>query len=204
MKNPRLSTYFPAYSDQDFLGKAKQILAGISSPVFVNPNPAVQTLTAGIDNYAVKLTAAANLGRNEVAEKNAARQEVEDMLVQLAPYVMNIANGDMVILTASGFTVEKAREPRYITNPGNVTLSNGITSGCLVAAVKSVGNARSYVHEICDTPPAADTVWTAVPTTTAKYTYTELTPGKQYWVRVAAIGARQQKAYSPVNSMFVQ
>jgi hypothetical protein len=82
--------------------------------------------------------------------------------------------------------------------------ANGISSGQLQAAVKTVNGAGVYIHEICAEQPGDNTVWTSTSTTTSKYTFKGLQPGKQYWVRVAAVGARQQVAYSPVASQFVQ
>jgi hypothetical protein len=66
------------------------------------------------------------------------------------------------------------------------------------------GNANSYLHEIADTLPTDSTVWTKFPSGNSQFTFTSLTPGKQYWVRVAAIGFRNQVAYSTVATQFAQ
>ena len=126
------------------------------------------------------------------------------MLRQLGLSVMAQANGDEKTLVTSGFTLTKTREPRYITNPGNVVLSNGITSGTMVSTVKAVKGGKSYVHEIATTLPVDDTVWTTNTSSTSSFVFSNLTPGKQYWVRVAVIGARHQKAYSTVSTWYAQ
>ena len=201
----RVSISFLRYSDAGFEGKGKHILACITGNTsFPEPNPSVTALTDAVTDYSTKRIAAANLGRIEVAAKNAARETLEIMLEQLGNYVMNVANGNVEMLTGSGFTLIKEREPRYITNPGGVTLSNGVTSGTLVASVVAVPGAGGYIHEISEQAPTENQVWVSAVTTTSRYTYTNLLPGKQYWVRVAAIGARKQIAYSTVATQFAQ
>ena len=114
---------------------------------------------------------------------------------------MFIANGDEAVLISSGFTLAKAPQPRKLDNPGNVELVYGITAGALISSIIK-RNATSFVHEIADVLPAEDTTWTSYPSSTSQFTFTDLTPGKQYWVRVAAIGNRKQIAYSTTATQF--
>jgi predicted phage tail protein len=117
---------------------------------------------------------------------------------------MNVALDNAAMLTSSGFTLYKPAEPVYIDNPGNVTISNGITSGELVVSVDTVKGAKSYLHQIATELPNGTTNWTSASTSRSKFTYSNLQPGRQYWVRVAVIGSRQQIAYSPVATQFAQ
>jgi hypothetical protein len=160
-------------------------------------------LQAAIATYTTDLTAAADLGRVNVANKNQSRQVLTEVLVQLGRYVTYVAAGDENILVASGYTVSKDPQPRHLENPGTVTLSNGNTSGTIVSMVKK-GNAYSYLHEITDVLPTESIVWTKLPSNSKQFTFTNLIPGKQYWVRVAAIGYRNQVAYSTVATLFAQ
>jgi hypothetical protein len=74
----------------------------------------------------------------------------------------------------------------------------------MVASVKTVTGASSYRHEISAEMPTEKTLWESTVTTRAKFTYNNRTPGKQYWVRVAAIGTDGQVSYSPVATQFAQ
>ena len=205
MRLQKITLSFRPYSDADFLKLAVFILKSMTgNPAFTDPIPTIAEVQAGVTNYSEWLSAASGLGRNNVAQKTKARFDLEALLQQLGMYVMYVANGDAAILTSSGYMLTKMPEPSYISNPGNVTLKNGVTSGELVDLVKNVDAARVYFHEISDTAPTEATVWTRNQSSKARFVFTALTPGKQYWVRVAAVGSGEQLAYSSVATQFVQ
>lgn len=202
---PRILISFGNYTDADFKEKAGYILNCMTkNPHFGAPVPPLTALKDAIDAYSVALKAAAGLDRVKVAEKNQARVVLEQLLTQLGMYVMYVANGDAFVLASSGFTPGKTPEPGKLANPGNVTLSNGVTGGQLVSSVKSTKYAKVYSHEITDQLSGDSTAWSATHTTTCKFVFNGLVPGKQYWVQVAAIGTANQVTYSPVATLFVQ
>jgi len=204
MRSPKINICFTGYGDSGLLNKANHIVASMTiSGAFVTPVPTLAEVQNAIDAYSASLVAAAALGRVNVATKDQNRETLELLLAQLGRYVMYIAAGDYNILVNSGFTVSKDPQPRYLQNPGNVVLGNGITTGTMTSTIKR-GNATSYVHEITDVLPTENTVWIKYPSSTAQFVFTNLTPGKQYWVRVAAIGYRNQVAYSNIASQFAQ
>jgi hypothetical protein len=174
------------------------------NPACPNPVPTLEEVTEAVTLYSKSLTAAAGKDQVMVAEKNQRRQELEELLGKLGLYVMFAAMGDTAALTSSGFTLVKDREPRYIVNPGNVTLLNGVSSGQLESRVKTQSAARSYLHQITDSEPAENTVWDIRTASTSKYVFSDLQPGKKYWIRVAVSGAGDQVAYSSIGSMYVQ
>ena len=205
MRTPKVSTSFTSYSDANLETKAQLILASMTgNPAFASPIPNLTELQAAVTQYSTNLVAAAALGRTNVANKNASRHQLENLLGQLGMYVMYIANGDEAILTSSGYSLLKSPEPSYITNPGNVTLSNGITTGQIISVVKAVTGAKSYLHEICTEPPTAATVWISNPSSRRQFTFTDLVAGTQYWVRVGVTGSGEQLAYSAVANQFAQ
>lgn len=205
MRLPRLTTSFSAYSDANLETKAQAILASMTGNLyFPDPVPNIAELQTAITNYSNALIAAASLGRDNVASKNACRKLLVTALVQLAAYVTYAANGNETALISSGFTLAKNPEPRYITNPGSVTLSNGVTAGQLVSSVPRVNGASSYLHEICAEQPTEQTVWTSNASSRSQFVFKGLLPGKKYWVRVGALGSGDQLAYSPVASQFAQ
>lgn len=206
MKMQKISTSFGNYSDANLEQKAEYIHEQMTANAgyFPTPDPTLAALKDAIAAYSTALVAAAGLDRTLVALKNEKRQSLEVILAKLAMYVMNVALGNVAMLTASGFTLLKQGEVQYITNPGNVTITNGITSGELVASVPSVKGARSYLHQISTVAPTDSTQWQTATTSKSKFTYSDLEPGKQYWIRVAVIGSRGQIAYSPVATQFAQ
>ena len=205
MKLQKVSISFSKYSDADFETKAEHIVGSMTgNPAFVSPIPTLADVQAAVTKYSADLVAAAGLGRLNVAEKNKSRQQLELLLTQLGMYVMYIANGDAAILTSSGYSLTKEPEPAYVTNPGNVTLTNGVTSGQLIGTVKNVKAALGYLHEITEAEPVDATVWNSTPSSRSSFVFKNLQPGKKYWVRVGAIASGEQLAYSTVASQFAQ
>jgi hypothetical protein len=204
MKKQKINLSYRSYSDSAFLNKAGHIVSSMTNNIyFSNPVPPLADVQDALDAYSTALVAAADLGRVNVANKNKAREVLEKLLAQLGMYVMYVANGDVLILTSSGYTLSKSPEPRYIENPGNVTLTNGITSGEIIGAVKNVATS-GYTFEITDTLPTEETIWLSTPSSKSQFTFKNLVAGKQYWIRVAALGKRSQVAYSTVATMFAQ
>lgn len=205
MKTQKINISFSAFGDADFEQKAQAILSSMTNnPAFPNPIPTLQEVTDAVAQYSADLVAAASLDRTAVARKNKSRTLLQNLLRQLAMYIMYIANGDVTILTSSGFTLSKLPEFNYITNPGNVTLANGVSTGVMEVSVKTVKGAKGYVYQIAREEPVTEAEWQSTNSSRSKFTYTNLQPGKRYWVRVAATGSGEQIAYSPVVSQFVQ
>ena len=201
----RVSIYFNNYTDVNFQKKGNDIYDSLNgNELFTNLAPPLPEVRLALDKYMADLAAAATYDRNAIAWKNKSRGGLDAVLKQLGLSVMTEANGNEAMLITSGFTLSKQREPRYITNPGNVTLSNGITSGQMVSTIKAVAGGMSYVHEITSQFPVDETMWVANATSASKFVFNNLVPGKQYWVRVAVIGGRNQKAYSNVATWFAQ
>lgn len=196
---------FSRYTDVNFQKKGNDIYDSLNgNELFTNLAPPLPAVKIALDKYTADLAAAATYDRNAIGWKNQSRADLDAVLRQLGLSVMTEANGNEAMLITSGFTLSKQREPRYIANPGNVTLSNGITSGQMVSVIKAVAAGMSYVHEITSQFPVDDTMWVAHASSASKFVFTNLVPGKQYWVRVAVIGGRNQKAYSTVGTWFAQ
>jgi len=201
----KISIYFNNFTDVNFQKKGNNIYDSLNGNVlFSNLVPPLPDVKIALDKYAADLAAAATFDRNAVARKNKSRGELDAVLKQLGLSVMAEANGDETMLISTGFTLTKQREPRYIINPGNVMLSNGITSGQMVSTIKAIPAGTGYVHEIASEFPANDSMWATNTSSTSKFVFNNLIPGKQYWVRVAVIGSRNQKAYSNVATWFAQ
>lgn len=205
MKTFKVNVSFSRLSDADFLNKAEHILQSMTgNPAFPNPVPTLADVQAAITKYSADLVLAQGLGKVNVANKNQSRQALEKLLTQLGMFVMFVANGDETILISSGYTLTKMPEPNHIDNPGNVELSNGITSGQMVSMVKGQRAVKSYLHQIASELPTENTVWDSNATSRSKFVFTDLQPGKQYWVRVAVIGGNEQTAYSAIATQFAQ
>ncbi len=205
MNTAEISISFSRYSDANLETKAQHIVASLTgNAAYPTPTPKLSDLEAALTAYTNAKIAAEALGRVNVAEKNKARTALQLVLTAMGRYVIFTANGDITTLISSGYTLFKEPEPQHLPAVGNVTLSNGITAGELIASVKRPKGAKNYLHQISAVLPTDNTVWTSNPSSRSRYTFTNLQPGKQYWVRVAASGSNQQLAYSAVATQFAQ
>lgn len=204
MKSSRLNLSTSNYPDADFLTKAHYVLASMTgNPSFPDPVPPLTELAGAIEAFSTALVGAKAGNHAMVATKNERRAVLDGIFVQLGMYVMYVANGNNETLVSSGYTLSKQPEPVYITNPGNVTLKNGVTSGEMESIVGTVKGSKLYLHQISDSEPSANTVWDSRTCSRSKYTFKALVPGQKYWVRVAATAAGDQIAFSTVASQYV-
>ena len=201
----KISVSFSRYSDAKFEQKVENILQNMSeNSDFPDPSPTMVAYLAGVNSFRTKLTAAAMLDKVAVAEKNEARQDLEMLTATLGSYVMNRSKGNVKMLTGSGFTLTKKPEPRRLPEMGPVILSNTGNSSEMKVTATNLAAANGYVFEFTESVPTEATKWTSISSSTSKYIFKGFTPGKQYWIRVIATGARQQVQYSPVATLFAQ
>lgn len=201
----KISISFDRYSDINFQKKSQFIYDSMkNNTVYADLASAVTEMKTLLDAYILNLQAAETKERNSVALKNESREQLTAFLKPLGMNVMAIANGNEPALVSSGYSLVKTPEPRYITNPGNVTLYQGLSSGEMISAVAAVAGAKSYVHQITTEYAGDQTVWISNTSSTSKFLFTNLIPGKQYWVRVAVIGSRNQVVYTSVATWFAQ
>ncbi|MEO8822782.1 MAG: hypothetical protein ABI366_04345 [Ginsengibacter sp.] len=201
----KINISFSKFSDANFQNKGKLIYDSMNAnQIYASLAAEVAAMKIALDDFTDNLAAAGTNDRTAVAQKNQSRQELTLILKQLGLNVMVVAKGDTTALVSSGYTLSKKPEPRYIYNPGNVTLSRGVSTGELISTVIAVAGAKSYVHQITTELPSENAVWTSNTSSASKFTFTNLIPGKQYWLRVGVVGARNQVAYSSVGTWFAQ
>ena len=204
MKIAKLNLSTSGFSDADFLRKAEYVMTCLTGNTsFPSPVPPLADLSDAIEAFSQSLLGADAGNHGLVAAKNERRMELNAVYVQLGMYVMYIANGSVELLTQSGYPVSKEPEPIYISNPGNVTLVNGVTSGQLDASVAAVKGCKLYLFQLTESDPTEETVWDSHTCSRRKYSFKSLVPGKKYWVRVAATGSGNQITYSTIASQFV-
>lgn len=110
-----------------------------------------------------------------------------------------------MVIRSSGFRLNKEPEPTPpVGTPQNVQVSDGRNPGELNASCDRVPGARSYLFQYTLDPLAENPVWASVVSTKRRAVLKNLSSGKRYYVRVAAVGANDQTAYSNAVSRIVQ
>jgi hypothetical protein len=185
----------------DKIAKGRQIVTAMSNNgSFPSPNPPLTEVTAALD----ELTQASALVQStksdlatRVATQDNAVAKVDQTLTKLAGYVESVAGKDDTLITSAGMETKASRSAPTLPNvPQALSANAGEHEGEINLVWKPVQNARSYTIE-SSVDPAAAASWThAGIATSASKVITNLTSGKRYWFRVAAVSAGGQSGWS--------
>ena len=132
-----------------------------------------------------------------VVTQDNAGTKVDQVLTQLASYVESVAGRNDTLITSAGMeTKASPSSPTLPSVPQALSASAGEHEGEINLVWKAVPNARSYTIESSQ-DPATPASWTHVGiATSASKLIANLTSGKRYWFRVAAVSAGGQSGWS--------
>lgn len=188
-------------SVNDKIAKGRQIVTAMTNNAsFPNPNPPLTEITADLDELAQAFgmvqAAKSEVTTRVVAQENA-ETKVDQGLTKLAGYVESIAGKDDTLISRAGMeTKASPSAPSVPGVPQAVSANAGEHEGEISLYWKGVPNARSYAIEASN-DPATPTSWTHIGiATSASKLITNLTSGKRYWFRVAAVSAGGQSGWS--------
>ena len=183
------------------IAKGRQIATALTNNAsFPNPHPSLTDVTAATDElekaYASVQAAKSEVSTRVVTQDNA-EGKLDQLLTQLAAYVESIAGKDDTLITSAGMETKGSRTASTVpTSPQGVSANAGEHDGEIILAWKPVPNARSYIIE-SSLDPATPSGWTqAGIATSATKSIGNLTSGKRYWFRIAAVGAVGQSGWS--------
>ena len=182
------------------IAKGRQIVTAMTNNSgFPSPNPPLTEVTSLLDdlNQAFSLVQSAKAEvTTRVVNQDKAAARLDQALTKLAGYVESVAGTDHALITSAG--METKGSPSTPTLPGvpqALTASAGEHDGEINLFWKAIPNARSYMIEATLDPAAGSWTHVAVATSTSKV-ITNLTSGKRYWFRVAAVSAGGQSGWS--------
>lgn len=183
------------------INKARLILNAITAnaAVFTNPSPSL----ADIGNSITELETAWQEAEDKAVSKKTAMRDKEAELLKtmndVANYVEAVADGDESIIHLA--TLQVKRPPFRVRSEFEVLY--GVDSGSVVVRLKAVKRA-AYVWQYTK-DLSSNAVWQEAGTTlTSKTTISGLTPGVNYWFRVAIIDkAGRHEFNAPISLMVV-
>jgi Fibronectin type III domain len=185
----------------DKIAKARQIITAMTDHTsFPNPSPALTDVKTAVDELE-KSFALVQAARSEVATRvstqETAEAKLDEVLTQLASYVESIAGKNESLITSAGMDTKAPPSPSSVPDvPQSLSATAGDHEGEIDLSWKAVPKARSYTIET-SLDPATATSWTHVGiATSASKTISNLTSGKRYWFRVAAVSAGGQSGWS--------
>ena len=197
----RIKLNLKKLSITDKIAKGRQIVTAMTNNAsFPSPNPPLPEVTAALDelNQSFALVQAAKSEvTTRVATQDNAVAKVDQVLTQLASYVESVAGRDDALITSAGMeTKASPSAPTLPSVPQALSANAGEHEGEINLFWKAVPNARSYTIEASNDPATAGS-WTHVGiATSASKMIANLTSGKRYWFRVAAVSAGGQSGWS--------
>ena len=185
----------------DKLAKGRQIVTAMTNNAsFPTPNPPLTEITTALDEL-TQAFALVQAGKSEKATRAGTQENAEARLDQgltkLAAYVESVAGTDHSLITSAGMETKASRSaPSLPGVPQALSASAGEHEGEINLFWKAVTNAKSYTIESSQDPATAAS-WTHVGiATSAGKLVANLTTGKRYWFRVAAVSAGGQSGWS--------
>ena len=183
------------------IARGRQIVTAMTNNTsFSNPHPPLTEVTAAVDELEKafgSVQAAKSEVTTRVVTQDSAEMKMDQALTQLAAYVESVAGRDDAIIASAGMETKASRSaPTAPTVPQGLSATAGEHEGQIELTWKPVANARSYSIE-SSTDPATPGSWThAGIATSSNKSIANLTSGKRYWFRVAAVGAVGQSGWS--------
>jgi hypothetical protein len=171
----RLITSFKRHSEANLQVRTRRVIVSLTGNArfpgpWPAPAPSLEQLTAAFDAYCAAHQASLTGDTLRIAERNAAREVVDDMLRKLGAYLEFAAHGDELALQSTGF--ELHREPVRIDRsvppvaPERLRVQRGTMSGQLDVRFGRVPGAGSYEVQVAVGDPSVETNWRTVLTST--------------------------------------
>ena len=185
----------------DKIAKGRQIVTAMTNNAsFPNPNPPLNEVNTILDEltqaFALVQAAKSEVTTRVVTQDNT-EARLDQALTRLAAYVESVAGRDDSLITSAGMDTKASRSGPTIPGvPQSLSAIPGEHEGEVNLFWKAVPNARSYTIEASQ-DPATPASWTHVGiATSASKLIVNLTSGKRYWFRVAAVSAGGQSGWS--------
>jgi len=181
--------------------KASTIVSKMTTNAnFPAPAPALNIITSQISLLNTKLTeqeTAFKTYQQKTVEVQTEKDNLINLLETEGNYVENVSNGDEIKILSAGYDVkQKAMPIGLLPAPKDVLASEGGSEGEVIVTWKPVRGAKSYVVEMSLDITSPDN-WNYQATVTKTKCYlSALDSGTRIWVRVVAINAAGQGAFS--------
>jgi len=188
---------YKSWPDKKLATEAVKIKTAISgNTYFPETTPSAADYSTAVDAYIAQLgKATGTRDVNAVDQKNARRRELIALTVTLGTSCSLSANGDLEMLRSTALPLRRRPQTIVLGKPSNFRCTNGINPGELLLKVDTMAGVASFSFTYTEYPPTETSNWVTVTSSKSTCTLTGLTPGKKYWIRVAAIGTKGQMVW---------
>jgi hypothetical protein len=188
----RVSLSFLKASDHKLEEIASAVIANLyPNPGFSSPPVALTTLSDALEEFQNAIAAQAQGGTAATAAKHQRREELGELLEQLALYVQGISGNNETLLLASGFKINQTTHVRSeLPAPTGIRIRSGISGEALIT-VDPVQNARCYEVSVAlldDGGTVGPWQSAGVHTSSRNMRVSGLIPGRMYVYKLRAVG----------------
>ena len=171
---------------------------------FESPIPALEVIKATTTSYNAALAKAEKGSPDDRLLKNTLRTKLEGELKELGLYVQLTSKGDSLVISSSGFYVNK--KPSVVgplAKPENVMVKMGDNPGSVLVSCDSITSVVFYEFDYAEVTPDGTLNWIHKTSTKRKLLIEGLISGKQYVFRVAGAGSDPSRIWSDKITTFV-
>ena len=191
-------------SDAHLATVVGRIIAGMTAnAAYPAPVPTLATLAAANTAFVAAVNAN-DRGKLAIAARNKARAQLAPVLRDLALYVQQQSQGDLVTLLSSGYPAQRPRAAKVQVVPEapvSIRVQAGPLSGQLNGLCDRVAGALLYQWRYATTQ--APTVYTVTDIASkTRITLGNLAPGTQYQVQARACGRRGSSDWSNAVAVY--
>jgi hypothetical protein len=205
MKQSMVLLGFGTYKDVDLESLGNFILNCMTGNAhFPTPTPTLAIVLAALQQFSAAILLAKNGDKVKIEDRKAKRKLFAQQLRKLGTYVNLISDGDRAMQKTSGFplnTVEAAPTDE-LTPVTGVRAIPGKNSGEVLVRYNKVPAAVSYEIDFAESPVQNDT-WKMERETLIKHLLKGLTRGKEYCIRVRAVGKGGETIVSETITIMV-
>lgn len=190
--------------DSELTTDATRVQEGMdNNPNFPDPPPALAELNKLLPEYGIAVANAKGRDTVMVSIKKDLKAKMVALLTELDAYVTAKCAGNRTMLLTSGFYISGEKGEIAAPTIGKLDVVLG-PPGIVTTRIKRVARTRAYLHQYATEPPTSATSWHSEGSLQAEYTFSGLTSGKTYWLRVVVLSSDSQMVYSPVESRIIQ
>ncbi|HEY1202514.1 MAG TPA: hypothetical protein VGE79_16100, partial [Niastella sp.] len=182
--------------DSEFATSMTRVVDGLTdNPDLIDPPPAYEALKTLLPDYR---TAIANAkGRHSVAvsRKKDLKAKGIGYMTELDAWVTEKCKGDRTMLLSSGFYVSGEKGNETTQSIGELEVQLG-APGFVTTRIKRIRGTRAYLHQVASELPTSATLWTNEASPNPSFTFSGLTSGKNFWLRIAIMSSTGKMLYS--------
>jgi len=193
------------YTDLELNNTACKIIDNMTdNEYFKTPTPTLVEVRAIQVSYAASLIKAEKGSPEDTVIKNSWREKLEDALKDLGLYVQLTSKGDSVMISSSGFDVNRKQSTvGPLLKPINVIVKMGPNAGSVYFSCDAIDGARFYLVEYAEVTADGVLNWITLTATKRKVLIEGLKSGKQYVFRIAGAGSDSSRVWSDKITTFV-